>query len=211
MTTPPSPGPSDSAALAKFAAGVERFARFVTRHWAGLISTIILVYVGLPFAAPVLMHVGLTTPARALYVLYFPFCHQLPERSYFLFGEAPVYGLQQLQADGVAEGNILARRSYVGDEQHGYKVALCERDLAIWGAMLLTALFFMLRQRRIQPLPLKFFALFLIPIAVDGFTQLFGLRESNWWLRTITGGLMGMAMIWVAFPMLAEAMAGENG
>ena len=173
-------------------------------------SVLILIYVGLPFVAPTLMHFGLAAPARGIYLIYFPFCHQLPERSYFLFGESPVYSLEQFQADGVAEGNILQRRSYVGDAEHGYKVALCERDIAIWGAMLLTALFFILRRGRLRSLPLKVFVLFLIPIAADGLTQLFGLRESNWWLRSLTGGLLGMGIVWVAFPMLAEAMPAEQ-
>jgi uncharacterized membrane protein len=41
-----------------------------------------------------------------------------------------------------------------------------------------------------------------MPMAVDGFTQLFGLRESTWQLRTLTGGLFGLACVWFGFPLL---------
>jgi uncharacterized membrane protein len=43
-------------------------------------------------------------------------------------------------------------------------------------------------------------------MAVDGFTQLFGWRESDWLLRTITGCLFGMATVWLAYPYVQEAM-----
>jgi uncharacterized membrane protein len=43
-------------------------------------------------------------------------------------------------------------------------------------------------------------------MAIDGITQLFGLRESNWQLRTITGALFGLASVWLAYPYLEEGM-----
>ncbi len=44
-------------------------------------------------------------------------------------------------------------------------------------------------------------------MALDGFTQLFGLRESNWQLRVLTGGLFALSCVWVAFPYLGRAFA----
>ena len=46
----------------------------------------------------------------------------------------------------------------------------------------------------------------LLPMAIDGFTQLFGLRESDWVLRTITGVLFGLRLVWLAYPYVEEAM-----
>ena len=46
-----------------------------------------------------------------------------------------------------------------------------------------------------------------LPMAIDGFTQLFGLRESNWELRVVTGGLFALSLVWVAFPYLERAFA----
>jgi uncharacterized membrane protein len=99
----------------------------------------------------------------------------------------------------------LERRFFVGDESLGYKVAICQRDVAIYGAVLLTGLLFVFVRRRARSPGLKIYALFLIPIALDGFTQLFGLRTSNWWLRTLTGALFGGASVWLAFPYIEEA------
>jgi uncharacterized membrane protein len=42
-------------------------------------------------------------------------------------------------------------------------------------------------------------------MAIDGFTQLFGLRSSNWQLRTLTGVLFGVGSAWLALPYLEEA------
>ncbi|HXF63990.1 MAG TPA: DUF2085 domain-containing protein, partial [Caldilineaceae bacterium] len=61
-------------------------------------------------------------------------------------------------------------------------------------------------RRRIRAPSLKVYLLFLIPIAVDGLTQLVGLRESNWWLRTLTGAIFGAASVWLAYPYIEDAM-----
>jgi uncharacterized membrane protein len=42
---------------------------------------------------------------------------------------------------------------------------------------------------------------------VDGLTQLFGWRESNYLLRTATGALFGLASTWLAYPNIQDAMA----
>jgi uncharacterized membrane protein len=179
----------------------------ITRHWLALFNIALLTFVGLPFLAPILMQMGATGAARVIYTIYAPTCHQLPDRSYFLFGEQPVYTLEQLDEAGVLSGNgILQRRRFVGDETLGWKVALCERDLAIYGSMVVAGLLFALLRRRVPKLPVKIYLLFLIPIAVDGLSQLVGLRTSNWWLRTLTGVLFGMATVWLAYPYVQESM-----
>jgi len=188
-----------------------RMVAFIGRHWLGLLNLVFLLYVGLPFLAPVFMRLGATTPARVIYTIYLPFCHQLPERSYFLFGRSPTYSLEELQADGVALGNLFQRRWYVGDEEHGYKVALCERDLAIYGSMLLVGLLLAVRRWRLPRLRLFWYVVIaIVPIGLDGGTQLIGLRESTWWLRTVTGALFGAGTLWFVYPYLSEAFAAES-
>ena len=113
-------------------------------------------------------------------------CHQWPGRSYFLFGPRLVYGMDELQATGVGMA-----RDFVGDAAMGFKLAYGERDLAIYTSVLLAGLLYALLRRRARPLLWPVFAVCLTPIAVDGFTQLFGLRESVWELRTLTGALTG--------------------
>jgi uncharacterized membrane protein len=182
---------------------------WVARHWLFLFNLAWGMYVGIPFLAPILMHLGLIMPANAIYGVYSIFCHQLPDHSFFLFGHdhAPLEPV--LVQGGMAEGlNLLVMRRFVGNELLGYKVALCQRDVAIYGSVLLAGLVYgIVRNRRIvRPLPLKVYALFLIPIAVDGISQMFGLRESNWVLRTITGMVFGVGSVWLAYPYVEEAM-----
>lgn len=182
---------------------------WVARHWLFLFNLAWGMYVFVPFLAPILMHFGLTTPARTIYGVYSVFCHQLPDHSFFLFGHdhAPLEPV--LVQGGMAEGlNLLVMRQFVGNELLGYKVALCQRDVAIYGSILLAGLIYgVVRKRRtVRPLSLKIYALFLIPIAVDGLSQMVGLRESDWVLRTVTGMIFGMASVWLAYPYVEEAM-----
>lgn len=208
MTLPGHSTPPDMpAALAAFVNVVERSVNGVSRHWLGVANLLFLLYVGLPFLAPVLMHVGAEAPARIIYLVYRQACHQLPERSYFLFGDSPIYSLDTLPQEGVANAGLFVRRSYIGDAEHGYKVAICERDVAIYGAMFLMGLLFALRRQRMKALDWRLYLLFFVlPMAVDGLTQLVGLRSSDWLLRTITGALFGIGTVWFVYPYLAQTL-----
>ncbi|MCC6453442.1 MAG: DUF2085 domain-containing protein [Caldilineaceae bacterium] len=203
---PPTQPPTPPSALADAA---NRLVLWIARHWLALFNTAWALYVILPFIAPILMQAGYMTPARAIYGLYSFTCHQLPDHSYFLFGESPVPQAEALMAAGAPDAsNLFLFRSFIGNPQIGYKVALCERDIAIYGSVALGGLVFALLRRRgkVRAPSLKVYALFLIPIAVDGLSQLVGLRESNWWLRTVTGALFGLASVWLAYPYVEDAM-----
>ena len=109
-------------------------------------------------------------------------------------------------------------RNFVGDERLGYKAALCERDVGIYGAILLFGLLFALIRKRLKPLPIWAWLVFgIIPIGLDGVSQLiFGVplpifsmlpvRESTPFLRTLTGALFGIANAWLAYPYVEESM-----
>jgi uncharacterized membrane protein len=209
----------------RIAGAVDRVAVWLARHWLAVFNTIVALFVIGPFLAPLLMHLGstkgcgpCTAAGRLIYVVYSPFCHQLPERSYFLFGPQKTYALSELEAKGaVSVGlNILQREilRYPGAPPLGYKVALCERDIAIFGSLLLGGLLFGLarsilhrRGSEVPRLPVWAYLLALVPIGIDGVTQLIGLRESDWILRSITGALFGLATVWLAYPYVQEAMA----
>lgn len=185
----------------------DRLLLWITEHWLALLNLSIFLYLGLALLAPVLMHVGASGPARLLYLVYSFACHQLPDRSYFLFGQRVVYTLADLEMLEVLPGlGILERRHFIGNEEIGWKMALCQRDVAIYGSLLLGGLLVGLLRQRLSRLPVKLYVLCLLPIAVDGFTQLFGLRTSTWWLRTLTGSLFGLGTAWLALPYLEESM-----
>ena len=68
----------------------------------------------------------------------------------------------------------LEARRYVGDETVGYKVALCERDVAIYASILFFGLLFGLTGRRFPQLHWSLWILLgLGPVGLDGFSQLF--------------------------------------
>lgn len=180
---------------------------WIARHWLALFNALVALYLLLPFLAPVLADAGLSRPASLIYSVYSATCHQLPERSYFLFGEQPFYSLSTLEKGGLPEDQgLFQRRAFRGNESAGYKVAVCQRDVAIYGSVVLAGLLFGILRRGVRGIGLKIYLLLLIPIALDGLSQLFGLRESNWWLRTVTGALFGGASVWLAYPYIEAAM-----
>jgi uncharacterized membrane protein len=88
----------------------------------------------------------------------------------------------------------------------GYQMAYCERDTAIYATMALSGLLWARFYRRLPRLHWGLFLLRMLPMALDGFSQLAGLRESTWELRTATGALFGVACVWFGFPLMAVAM-----
>lgn len=214
-----------------------RWVLALSRHWLKGVALFFGLYVGLPFVAPVLMQAGAVAPAQAIYTIYSPMCHQFAFRSWFLFGEQPAYPreaanvewLDSYEAfadddpffDGApdiktwsAELQILSRQ-FVGNPEMGYKVALCERDIAIYGALFLATLGFAFVRDRLRPVPLWLYLILgLGPIGIDGFSQLlsnppislWAVRESTPLFRTVTGALFGLMNAWLALPYLEEAM-----
>jgi len=214
--------------------GGDRFSFWLSRRYLLILNLFILFYVGLPFLAPVLQKAGAEIPARALYRLYSPLCHQFGFRSFFLFGEQAYYpleaanitgartfeevtGLQNL--DDPMSFTRLEARQFTGNETVGYKVALCERDVAIYIAILLFGILFAVSGRRIKSLHwLLWLVIGLGPIGLDGFSQLLSqfnwewfaavlpYRESTPFLRAFTGALFGFATAWFAYPNIEESM-----
>lgn len=195
----------------------------IARHWLALANLLLFLYVGVSFAAPILMKVGIRAPAGWIYKAYSIVCHQLGFRSWYLFGEQPAYPRQAAglpvasfsQATGLDENDLRAARAFVGNERTGYKVALCQRDVAIYGSMLLGGLLYGILRRRLRPLPIWLWLIFGVgPIALDGGSQILGAfpffttlaRESTPVLRTVTGAMFGLANVWMAFPMVQESM-----
>jgi hypothetical protein len=53
-----------------------------------LLILALFIFNALPFLAPVFMKLGLEGIGRAIYLIYWPLCHQMAQRSFFLFGPA---------------------------------------------------------------------------------------------------------------------------
>lgn len=206
----------------------DKFSEWISHHYMMFFNLLVAVYLGLPFLAPVFMKLGYELPAAMIYRGYSLVCHQLSFRSFFLFGEQIVYpreaaGLEGLrsfeEATGLSEqanGSALeAARKYIGEEGIGYKVALCERDIAIYTGILIFGIIFSLTGKKIMHLPWYWWTLIgILPIGLDGLSQLLSQPPFNFWafrestpmMRILTGGLFGLATAWFGYPMVEETM-----
>jgi uncharacterized membrane protein len=216
------------------APGLERRVHGLARHWLLLVNLVVGTFVAGTLLAPLLMYLGLNGPGRMVYRFYSFFCHQLPERSYFLFGPNGVdtYSRVQVIAWGANPGYT---RGFVGNPQVGFKAGIAERDMAIYIGLLLAGLGYALVRRRVHGISWRWFLLLILPMALDGGSHVvsevtgFGVRESNAWLaaltgnlfsqtfyagttigsfnwlmRTLTGSLFAVACVWFAYPHLEK-------
>ncbi|MHB0857722.1 MAG: DUF2085 domain-containing protein [Anaerolineae bacterium] len=178
--------------------------KFIGGHWLLMANVALLLYIGIPVLAPVLMQAGHEGAAGLIYAIFKPLCHQLPERSFFLFGQQAVYSLDELVH--VHAGAEVPLR-YIGAPGVGFKMAVCQRDVALYGAMLLGGIVFHWFRERVSPLRIKQFVALALPMAVDGTGQLVGLWVSTWQSRVVTGALFGLACVWLAYPYLQRGMS----
>jgi uncharacterized membrane protein len=219
----------DNSGFSNSWTAADRFTYWFSNHYVAVLNFIVAIYLGLAILAPVLMKVGWTGPARIIYRGYSMVCHQLSYRSIFLFGEQYVYpreaariaGLETFgQATGFGEAStvedLLVARTFVGNDTVGYKIALCQRDVAIYAGILAFGLIFAVTARRLHSLPwYLWFIIGILPIAIDGFAQLFSqpplefipFRESTPFLRLVTGFLFGYTTAWFGYPLVEQTMA----
>lgn len=154
----------------------ERLANLIAHHWLLAANSAMFLFIFPVFLAPYLMAIGMERPAKLIYLLYRLTCHQLPERSFFVFGHKMA---------------LCARCSSL--------------YLSFWGAGLAYGLWRStpISQRyHLSPLSLKFLFMLALPMALDGAIQLLGLWESTNALRAITGALVGGGFGLFAYPLL---------
>ena len=92
-----------------------------------------------------------------------------------------------------------------------FQIAICQRDLALYGGACVAGLLFGLVRDRIRPLPIPVWIILIAPLIVDGSTQVLGLRLSTWQLRTVTALLASGATVWLAYPYLEEGFRDIRG
>jgi len=205
----------------------ERFALWFSRSYALVISAIILIFLGLAMLPPFLAAKGMNNAARVGYKFYSLLCHQLAFRSFFIMGDQYAYprelaGVKSLDdtyedITGKSAEDIRFAQEFIGNDKIGFKLALCQRDVAIYAGLGLFGIFFQLTGKKIKHLRWYLWIIIaLIPIALDGGSQLPGLaegwpawmpiRESTPLLRTLTGAMFGIGTAWYVFPMMEESI-----
>lgn len=207
----------------------DRFSLWFSNHYMFVFNAFILLYVGVPFLAPIFMHFGWTQPANGIYKVYSILCHQLAFRSFFLFGKQAVYPrlLSHLNYPLMYEFivhhltiDLNEARALIGNPVIGYKVALCQRDVAMYGSFFLFGVIFSFLKKQIKPIKMWFWILLgILPIGIDGASQLPALgldikwlpaRESTPFFRVLTGIMFGVFTAWYLYPMVEESMRGTR-
>jgi len=189
---------------------------WLARHWLAAFNALVGLFLGGALLPPVLLKLGLAGAAEVIYAIYRPFCHQYPFRSWFLFGPQLAYPLTA----PIRVSEMAALQSFIGDAHTGYKTAICQRDIGIYGFMLLAGLVYgVLRHRRpVKPWPMwRYFAFGIVPMMLDGGIQWISYAawlffpglisipfETTPLLRTLTGALFGLGIVAAAYPYLNE-------
>ena len=200
--TPVSPERKAMDRTPKITAILNRIVYAVAKHWLLAVNLVIGLYAAVPTSAPLLMRTGHTWAARLIYTLCQPLCHQLPERSFFLFGPQLTYTLEELEH--LVGPHVPLR--YIGSPVLGYKIAVCQRDIAVYLGTLLAGLVFSLVRHQLHSLSLRAFVLMCVPIVLDGLGQLLALWDSTSWSRVASGALFGVACVWLAYPHIETGM-----
>ena len=195
-------------------------ANSVRRYWILPLGFLLGIYVGLPFVAPVFMHVGWIGLAKVIYFIYSWLCHQLPERSFFFFGTKLTYSLADVQGAWQATTNPAILRQFIGNPAIGWKMAWSDRMVSMFTSLWLFGWLWWPIRRHLKRLPLWGLLLFLLPMAVDGFSHLVsdlagigqGFRDTNLWLVVITRQVFPLSFYtgdaWGSFNSLMRLLTG---
>src|SRR5712692_3791822 len=117
-----------SGFVSPVASSVMAALKWADRRRLALLNTLIVPFIVGPVVTPLLLAGGATSTATAFYRFFHLLCHQWAFRSFFVLGTQATYSRDQLSALGVDP------YSFVGDAQMGWKMAFCERNLAIFVA-----------------------------------------------------------------------------
>ena len=183
-----------TATAALHTRSTKSFIDWLAQHWFGVFLAVYGLWVFLPFFAPLFMHVGWSGAGKTIYLIYSFFCHQLPERSYFFFGQKTMYSLSEIQATWQGTNNPFVLRQFIGNETMGWKIAWSDRMIWFYTSVWFFAVLWFPFRRSIKPLSWLGFILLLLPMALDGGSHAIsdlagigqGFRDTNQWLALLT-------------------------
>lgn len=207
---------------------------FLARYWFLMANLLAGAVLAMGFLAPALMSEGFTNAGQSVYRFLAPHNHQLPHRSYFLFGQSgsiQSYSLEQVLAFGASPQNLQA---FVGNQEIGFKTALNHRMVAIFVALFFGGLGWGVARQR-PKLSFIWFLVMTLPLLIDGFSHIISQNSSlgfradnawavaltggifsdtfytgstigslNWLLRTVTGLLFGLGLAWFLYTYLSR-------
>lgn len=152
----------------------------------------------LPFLAPIAMRIGAEEVGVLIYTMYLPFCHQLPQRSWFFFGEQFTYTLSEI-ASVYPNTDPFALRFFYGTSEMGWRVAWSDRMVSFYTMTPIFGMFYEWLRRRYIVKPISWLTLLylILPLVLDGTTHALndimygisgdGFRDTNKWLALLSG------------------------
>jgi uncharacterized membrane protein len=189
-------------AVAARRSSTESAGQWLAAHWFAVFAVVYGLWIWLPWLAPVMMQIGQSQLGKAIYFVYSLFCHQLPERSFFLFGPQIMYSLSDIQMAWQDTLNPMVLRRFIGNDALGWKLGWSDRMVSFYTTVWLSAIAWWPLRRRIKALPWWGFVLLLLPMFVDGITHAvsdfsglgLGFRDSNDWLLALTNNKLPLAV-----------------
>jgi len=164
---------------------------------------------------PILFELGAEKFARFLYTILGIFCHQRPDRSFYLFGESLAYPKAEVW-EKVPFNNIFTfdfQERFTCGENFGCKFGVCARCTGMYSGLLIglliSEIFLQWRIPKIIPF------LLILPMILDGGIQTIayiiaperGFYESNNIRRLITGLLFGFGVGYWAVSAIRAPIA----
>lgn len=190
-----------------------------------VLSILVFVYVGVAFLAPILLKNGYVNIATPIYEVYEKFCHQRVERSIFLFGEKTFYTVRDLKEDDYipdsSESDLYPEyygHGFNGNDDIGFKVAICIRDVAMYLSFAFVLLFLSITGVRMFSWNIVWILIF--PIFLDIGIQMIieKLRLGGIYLdyinsilkRIITGGLAGIGSAFALSNIVIKSLTNDS-
>ncbi len=157
---------------------------------------VLLILNFLIFLTPILARSG-SELAPGLYAGFHNICHQLTARSLCMYNN----GI----SDCTLQAKVFSESTYEvvqNNQGTGYKFPVDARDMAIYLMMLIGGLVLsFVSDKNGKNIPnILILILAAAPVGIDGFTQLFGWRESTNQIRLITGVILGLAIPFFLIP-----------
>jgi uncharacterized membrane protein len=167
---------------------------WLAKNWLLVFSLVWGIFVSLPFLAPVFMHWGWTEAGNSIYRIYSSTCHQLPQRSFFIFGPKAMYSLAEIQAAFQPTDNPAILRQFIGSPEMGWKVGWSDRMFSMYTVILPATWIWIAFRKKLGALSIWGLLFFLVPMVLDGTTHVVsdiagfgqGFRDNNVWLAAIT-------------------------
>lgn len=218
---------TQSPALARIGRFFEALGRGLARHWLTVANGAVLIYVGLPFVAPLLLAAGFSSAANAIYRLYSLACHQLPSRAFYVAGEQVaicqrdvaiyvsmlvgglLFGLLRQQLNPLRPGwylLLILPMAFDGGTQLVSELNQYVPLAVFWGLGLIAVAGLAVALRRRGRLSWLWLPVFVAGLLGLLYLQFLGPYQSDLLRRTATGALFGFSTVWLVYPHLEEAL-----